>query len=221
MIAIIEFDTCHADGTERMLRALEASPSRASSAADIVSSDAIVIPNGRSFRRALKSLRELNLVPALTAAAQAGKAILGIGMGMHLLFDVSHEDGQHTCLGMIHGHVTRFDFGRHPAARHFSVPHQGWNRLAGCFDHPLLQGLSPDDFLYFHHSHHASPLSPKATLASCLHGIEFAAVAQQRNAVGVQFLPERSEAAGITFLRNFLSPAWCHNRDTAGAEYAA
>lgn len=219
MIAILDIETGMLDGIERALSALGENVVRASAPAELDRVDAIILPHCRSFRRALRQMRDHRLAAAIHAAADAGAGILGIGAGLHMLLDVSHEDGQHTGLGLIHGRVACFDFGRHPAARHFSSPHQGWNRLSWRGEPPLKRGLTADDYYYFDHSHHAEPVHPGATLATCMHGVEFPAVVARQHVVGVQFLPERSEAAGATFLRNFLDVTGGQRR--SGADRAA
>jgi glutamine amidotransferase len=163
----------------------------------------IVLPENRSFSRMIRSLRDLALIGPLLRAAADGRPILGISHGMHLLLDVSFEEGQHTGLGLVHGSAARFDLGEHPAARHFSIPHQGWSQVNWTGDCPLTAGLRSGEPFYFDHAYHAEPLDHRVVHARCNHGIDFSAVIWKGRVFGIQFLPEKSEDAGLKVLANF------------------
>jgi len=97
------------------------------------------------------------------AAAGAGKPLLGICVGLQLLFDESEEMGQHTGLGILPGRVVRFPAG-------LTVPHMGWNQIEPVREHPLLEAISPGDFAYFAHSYYAVPASPTDVIARTDYG---------------------------------------------------
>jgi glutamine amidotransferase len=122
--------------------------------------------------------------------------VLGICLGMQLLFESSAEGGVPS-LGLLAGRVDRL-----PEAPGITVPHMGWNTVEVLRPSPLLRGLAADSRFYFVHSY-AAPLN-EFTVAQCTHGMPFAAVVQRGNFAGVQFHPERSGAAGAQLLRNFL-----------------
>jgi glutamine amidotransferase len=122
--------------------------------------------------------------------------LLGICLGMQLLFDSSAE-GDVECLGLLRGRV-----GKMPEASGVRVPHMGWNRLWPTRASSLLDGVSPGAQAYFVHSY-AAPVTPDC-LASCGHGGDFAAMVQRGNVAGAQFHPERSAAVGERLLGNFL-----------------
>jgi len=153
----------------------------------------VVLPGVGAAAPGMQRLREAGLdrlIPTLT------QPVLGVCLGMQLLFDASAE-GDTTCLGILRGKLSRFD-----GARCGRVPHMGWNRVDTIKPSPLLAGLERDAFAYIVHSY-AAPVTA-ATVASCDYGGAFAAVVSERNFHGAQFHPERSAAVGARLLANFL-----------------
>ena len=154
----------------------------------------VILPGVGAAAPGMARLRERGLdavIPALT------QPVLGICLGMQLLFDRS-EESDTQCLGIVPGVVRQFD-----RARCGRVPHMGWNRLdPRVADSPLLRGLGDDAYAYFVHSYAAEP--NEATIASCDYGGPFAAVVSRGNFHGAQFHPERSARTGAQLLKNFL-----------------
>jgi glutamine amidotransferase len=142
----------------------------------------------------MQRLRQDGLQAVLPALAQP---VLGICLGMQLLFDASDE-GTTPCLGIIPGRAVRFT-----ARPGHPVPHIGWNTLDIERDCALLEGVTPGDYAYFVHSY-ALPVSA-ATVASTRYESTFSACVQHRNFFGAQFHPERSAAVGARLLHNFLA----------------
>lgn len=170
---------------------------------DLERADRIILPDAENFAGLVRWLRDERLVGPLLQAADEGRPLLGVGRGLHVLLDLSYEDGQHTGLGLLHGKAVRFDFGHHPVAMHFVVPHRGWNQVHWSRPCPLLEGLQSGSYCYFNHACHAEPLEASDAVAQGNHGIDFCAVMRHERIYGVQFLPERSDEAGRTVLRNF------------------
>lgn len=154
----------------------------------------LVLPGVGAAGTAMARLRETGLDTLLPRTTQP---LLGICVGMQLLFDGS-EEGDTACLGMLPGVVRKL-----AAGEGVRVPHMGWNRLRARTAHPLLDGLD-GEHVYFVHSYAATP--DATTLAEATHGAPFAAVAARGRVAGAQFHPERSAAAGARLLANFL--AW-------------
>jgi imidazole glycerol-phosphate synthase subunit HisH len=144
----------------------------------------------------MKRLRERNLLESVRALTQP---VLGICLGMQLLFDSSAE-GETVSLGLIPGRVSRI-----PGAPGITVPHMGWNTVSRRRESRLLEGIPADARFYFVHSF-AGPIN-EHTVASAEHGVEFAAVVERGNFSGVQFHPERSGDAGARLLQNFVGKA--------------
>jgi imidazole glycerol-phosphate synthase subunit HisH len=153
----------------------------------------LILPGVGAAADAMARLRQHGLDVLIPSLQQP---LLGICLGMQLLFDASDE-GRSTCLGIVPGHAERFA----PAAGR-PVPHMGWNTLTIERAHPLLTGLSPGDYAYFVHSYALAPSS--TTLATCEYGETFSACVQWRNFYGTQFHPERSAGVGARLLQNFL-----------------
>jgi glutamine amidotransferase len=132
----------------------------------------------------------------LLAAARAGTPLLGICIGMQVLFEESEEHGRHAGLGLLPGRVRRFDDG-------LLVPHMGWNALRRRRAHPLLEGLQDPAYVYFVHSYFCDAPA-EDTLAGADYGRDFAAVVGRANVLGVQFHPEKSQAVGLRMIANFV-----------------
>ena len=168
---------------------------RLSADAGVISgADRVILPGVGAAPVGMRRLHELGLVEVVRNLTQP---LLGICLGMQLLFE-SSDEGDVECLGLLPGRVTRLQ--PQPGVR---VPHMGWNRLDALRDDPLLAGLEADASAYFVHSY-AAPVTAD-TVAICTHGIDFAAVVRRGHCQGAQFHPERSAAVGARLLENFLS----------------
>ena len=143
----------------------------------------------------MRRLRELGLVDVLT---QVQAPLLGVCLGMQLLFDRSEEDGGVETLGLVPGEVVGI-----PPRPGVRVPHMGWNTLTDLADDPILTGIEAGERAYFVHSF-AAPTGPH-TLASTEHGTPWTAVVRSGLRWGAQFHPERSAGLGARLLRNFLT----------------
>jgi glutamine amidotransferase len=160
----------------------------------IASADRVILPGVGAAGPGMARLRELELVEVVRAVRQP---LLGVCLGMQLLFDSSEEDDT-RCLGLVPGRVRKL------AGREgIRVPHMGWNTLKPLRDDSLLSGVQAGAQAYFVHSY-VAPVS-EDTLATSSHGEEFAAVVRHGNCWGAQFHPERSAAVGARLLENFLS----------------
>jgi glutamine amidotransferase len=128
--------------------------------------------------------------------------MLGICLGMQLLFDSSEEFGTHEGLGLIKGHVQVFDTSRflHP----LKVPHMGWNRIF-TKEHPLFENLEGDHYLYFVHSYHAVCDNPDDIIGWTEYGYRFTSAVAHNNILGIQPHPEKSHKNGLQILKNFIN----------------
>ena len=168
--------------------------------------DTLVLPGDGAFGAAMDELRQRGLLPVLQEAVEQGRTLLGICVGMQLLFDHSEEHGSHRGLGLLPGRVRRFK-GELP------VPHMGWNRLRRRQPHPLLEGLEDGAYVYFVHSYYCEA-KDDVVVASSDYGVDFAAIVGKGNVLGVQFHPEKSQGVGLRMIDNFVrlcrreTPAW-------------
>jgi glutamine amidotransferase len=160
---------------------------------EIRGADRVILPGVGAALPAMARLNELGLVPVLRTLEPP---LLGICLGMQLLFE-SSEEGDVACLGLLPGVVARM-----PESPGVRVPHMGWNRLQRRADSPLLDGIDEGSQAYFVHSF-AAPVTADC-VASCGHGQPFAAVVQRGRVAGAQFHPERSAAVGARLIENFL-----------------
>lgn len=191
------------------LERLGAKATVSTDAGEIAGADRVILPGVGSAGRAMARLHELNLVDALR---ELQRPLLGICLGMQLLYE-SSEEGDVACLGVIDGRVTRLrpqaaapaasGEPATPPAGAIRVPHMGWNGLNVARHDPLLAGIDEGAPVYFVHSY-AAPLTANA-LATCRHGREFPAVVGCGNRYGMQFHPERSGPVGSRLLANFMA----------------
>jgi glutamine amidotransferase len=192
-LAIIDSGGANIGSVMHALRRLGAEPVFTADADTIRTAERVLLPGVGAAGAAMTRLRELGLVKCIQDLRQP---VLGICLGMQLLFEKSEEDNT-ACLGIIPGVLKKL----RPSAG-IRVPHMGWNTTAANLADPLLAGLPENPWFYFVHSYRA-PVGP-ATLATCLHGEPFAAIVRQGNFCGAQFHPERSARNGARLLANFL-----------------
>ncbi|WP_298575668.1 imidazole glycerol phosphate synthase subunit HisH [uncultured Luteimonas sp.] len=176
------------------LQRLGVEPELSADAATIRDADRVVLPGVSTAATVMGRLRELGLVETLRGLRQP---LLGVCVGMQLLFDHSEEDDT-PCLGLLAGQVRRI-----PGSPGIRVPHMGWNRLQLHRADPLLDGFAEGEYAYFVHSFAADQGAD--CIASTHHGQPFAAIVRRGNIMGAQFHPERSAVAGARLLHNFLS----------------
>lgn len=169
----------------------------------IAEAERLVLPGVGAFGACADELRRRGLARLVVERAEAGVPLLGVCVGMQLLFESSEERGEHAGLGLLPGRVVRFPDRLGADGARQKVPHMGWNRLDIVNNHPVLDGTSP--YVYFVHSYHAHA-EPGDVLATATYGGAFAAVVGRGNVVGVQFHPEKSASSGLAMLRRFA--AW-------------
>ena len=158
--------------------------------------DALVLPGDGAFGATMDEIRDRGLERPILDSAVGGKPLLGICIGMQILFEESEEHGRHRGLGLLSGRVRRID-GDLP------VPHMGWNRLRRRREHPLLRGIDDGAHVYFVHSYYCDA-SADDTIAWTDYGRDLAAVVGRGNVVGVQFHPEKSQTVGLRMLENWV-----------------
>ena len=172
----------------------------------IASADAVILPGVGAYGDAMAMLRRLDLVQPLRDLAEAGRPLMGICLGLQLLFSESTEFGSHQGLGIIPGRVVKFE-GLDAGAK---VPQVGWNAVrrpgrAGDSDpwqNTPLQGMADGQYMYFVHSYYARPDNPEVILSTTVYGgLEFCSSVRRGNVIAFQFHPERSGPAGLAIYR--------------------
>ncbi|HEY7911939.1 MAG TPA: imidazole glycerol phosphate synthase subunit HisH [Blastocatellia bacterium] len=197
MVAIINYGVGNLRSVEK---AFEAVGARASVTADpgaIREAEKLVLPGVGAFGECISRLRSSRLDDLVLEAAEAGKPVLGLCVGLQLMFDEGHEFGVHRGLGLMRGRVVRFpENGPH-------VPQIGWNQIENVREHPLMEGLPDGTYFYFVHSYHIEAEEPQDVLAETEYGIRYPSICARGSIAGVQFHPEKSQAAGLRLLANF------------------
>ena len=193
-IALVDSGGTNIGSVTYALERLGASARLTSDRGDILAADRVILPGVGAAAAGMRRLREAGLVETLH---EVQAPLLGVCLGMQLLFDRSEEDGGVQTLGLIPGDVVAI-----PPAPGVRVPHMGWNALESLADDPLLRGIEPGERAYFVHSY-AAPAGPH-TIATTSHGGVWSAVVRDGLRWGAQFHPERSARVGARLLRNFL-----------------
>lgn len=168
---------------------------------------AVVLPGQGAFGDSVNNLRRQQLDAPLLDAVHTGLPLLGICVGMQLLFDSSEEMGQHEGLHLIPGQVRRFPEQMPDpadAGRTLRVPQIGWNQLHVHRADPLLDGVPDGAYAYFAHSYYCDAADSSAVLATTDYGCDYASIVRYRNAWGIQPHPEKSHTVGLRILGNFM-----------------
>jgi glutamine amidotransferase len=174
---------------------------------ELHAADALVVPGVGAFPLAMANLRELGLAELIRTRAHQGTPILGICLGMQLLFERSEELGSTAGLGLIAGEVGWLDTGG------LRIPHIGWNEVRFERSSPLTDGLPAPGCAFYHvHSLAARPSDPADVVGRTEYGERFATIVARESVFGVQFHPEKSSAHGLRMLRNFASLSMAGSR---------
>ncbi|MEK4003365.1 imidazole glycerol phosphate synthase subunit HisH [Paenibacillus sp. FSL H3-0333] len=197
-VAIVDYGMGNLHSVSKAVERLGYTSLVTSDAAEILAADSVILPGVGAFGDAMEHLRESGMDDVVRAAASAGQPVLGICLGMQLLFSSSEEHGEHKGLGLLPGAVVRF------APRDgYKVPHMGWNKLSFRQpESPLLAGLT-EGHVYFVHSYHALA-ADSDLLAVTDYGYPVTAIVGRDNVYGMQFHPEKSGELGMKLLGNFL-----------------
>jgi glutamine amidotransferase len=160
--------------------------------------DKLVLLGVGAFGYAMESLRKLGFDRLVIEAARAGKPIIGLCVGLQMMFDEGHEFGVHRGLGLLPGRVVKFPAG-------MRVPHVGWNQVEFKRTHPVFSDLPDQSFFYFVHSYYVETNDRSCVIGETEYESRFASVCGRANILGVQFHPEKSQTAGLKLLRNFAN----------------
>lgn len=194
--AVIDYDIGNLASVVQGLKYAGLEPFITREKEEILSSQAVVLPGVGAFAQGMENLNKYGLIPILHEVAAKNIPILGICLGMQLLFEESDEHGVHKGLGFLSGKVTRFPKG-------LKIPHMGWNTLDIKHNHPIMSDIPKESYVYFVHSYYAMVNKSQQIVASTQYGVEFPAIVCFNNIIGIQFHPEKSSRIGQKMLRNF------------------
>lgn len=198
-ITMIDYGIGNLRSVQKALEHVGAQVTLSDDAQDIRGARKLVLPGVGAFGAGMAALQQRNLIDAICDAVAAGVPLLGICLGMQLLFDDSEELGAHAGLGLIPGRVLRFQ------DEDLLVPHMGWNQITHDGSHPLLNGVPSGAHAYFVHSYYCRPDDPEIAIGLTEYGDSFAAIIAREHIYGLQFHPEKSQHVGLRILENYLN----------------
>lgn len=199
-VVVVDYGVCNLDSVRRALEECGASVDVTGDPEALASADRILLPGVGAFPVAMGNLVDRGLDEAVVREARAGAPLLGICLGMQLLATTGTEDGTADGLGLVPAVVERLE----PTDVDRRIPHVGWNEVTSVGDQPLFAGIAPGTDFYFVHSYQVRCADRSSVAATTPYAGGFVSAVHLENVHGVQFHPEKSQAAGFALLRNFL-----------------
>jgi len=195
-VAIIDYGVGNLRSVEKAFAAVGVDALVTSDKQTLRNAERLVLPGVGAFGACMRELKRTGLDELVLDRVEQGTPLLGVCVGMQMLFEESSEFGRTRGLGILKGSVQRF-------SAELNVPHVGWNQVSQKSSDPLFEGVLPDSFFYFVHSYYCEPSDPDVMVGQTDYGVSFASIVAERNVCGVQFHPEKSQEAGLRMLRNF------------------
>ena len=199
MIAIIDYGVGNLFSLRSSLKFIGEQAVVSGDAEEIRRADRLILPGVGAFSDAAAKLKDTGLDEVIRSEAASGKPIMGICLGMQLLFDKSYEYGEHEGLGLISGAVKPIS---DVIPRGLKIPHIGWNALIKKKEHPILRDVNEGECVYFVHSFYAADCE-SSVIATAEYGAQLTAAVADKNVIGCQFHPEKSGDVGMRILRAF------------------
>lgn len=199
MVAIIDYDAGNLKSVEKALGRLGEAAVITRDFHTILHADKVVLPGVGSFGMAMGQLKKYELDKVIRETADKGTPFLGICLGLQLLFEGSEESEGIEGLGILPGHIVRI-----PDAEGLKIPHIGWNSLMLQNNGRLFAGISDSTYVYFVHSYYLKASDEQIVKAAAEYGVRIHASVEQGNVFACQFHPEKSSAAGLKILENFI-----------------
>jgi glutamine amidotransferase len=205
MVTIIDYGIGNLRSIEKAFQRVGVEVLRTDDPQALREAERLVLPGVGAFGACIDEIRRRDLEAPIHEAVEGGIPLLGVCVGLQLLFETGLEKGVHDGLGLLPGRVLHFHDAPDGTAEDLVVPHMGWNTIEPTRAHPLLDGIGEAAYVYFVHSYHAEADAGDDVLATTTYGHDFPAVVQRENVFGVQFHPEKSQAAGLRLLENFAT----------------
>ena len=197
-VAIIDYGVGNLRSVEKAFLATGVHAVISSDVRELREAERLVLPGVGAFAACMNALREQGLDRLVTERVSAGTRLLGVCVGMQMLFEESEEFGHTAGLGFLPGRVRRF-------SDELVVPQVGWNQVRHRSPHSLFDQVPDESFFYFVHSYYCEPVEQHAAIGETDYGLSYASVVAQDNICGVQFHPEKSQTAGLRLLHNFAT----------------
>lgn len=202
MVAIVDYGVGNLFSLKSSLAAIGADVTVTSEKSELENADQIILPGVGAFEDAAKKLRDSGLDIVIKNLASKGKPLMGICLGMQLLFDKSFEYGEHEGLGLIKGNVVAI---KDAVSDTLKIPHIGWNPLIfKGSPSPIFRNINDGDCVYFVHSYYATDCD-SSVIATTEYGAELTAAVANKNVFGCQFHPEKSGTIGLDILKAFVN----------------
>lgn len=193
MNVILDYKVGNLDSIRRGLARAGIEAVITSDPATIAQAALLILPGVGAFGDAIADLRETGLVPLIEQHVTQGKPLIGVCLGMQLLFEASTEFGHHEGLGFLPGTVEKLEVDR-------KIPHMGWNALSIVQDDPVVANIKTGDYVYFVHSYYAKT-TPEVVIATTDYDVTIPAIVRKDNVIGMQFHPEKSGEVGLRLLK--------------------
>jgi glutamine amidotransferase len=198
-IAIIDYKMGNLRSVQKALEAVGGNAIVTRSPSTIRRADKVVLPGVGAIGDCMKHLKEYKLIDPILETIEENKPFLGICLGFQCLFDESYEFGRHKCLGVFPGKVVRFNL-----PKKYTIPHMGWNQIERNVRTPFLNGIRTETNFYFVHSYYPVTEDKKIIATKTQYGKKFVSSIAYKNLFACQFHPEKSQAAGLKLLENFV-----------------
>jgi glutamine amidotransferase len=195
-VAIIDYGVGNLRSVEKAFAAMGCDAIVTGNDRELRDAKRLVLPGVGAFGACMQALTERGFDSLVRERVRQGIPLLGVCVGMQMLFEESDEFGHTAGLGLLRGCVRRF-------SNDLVVPQVGWNQISQRTTHTLFEGITDQSFFYFVHSYFCAPVDDSTIIGETEYGISYASVVAQLNICGVQFHPEKSQAAGLQLLRNF------------------
>lgn len=205
MVGVIDYDAGNVKSVMKAVERLGGNPVLTSDVKVLDGCSSLILPGVGSFGKAVQNLKSGELDRYIKKAVSEGRLLLGICLGMQMLFDRSYEDGEWDGLGLIGGEVVRF--GKENDAswdESNKIPHMGWNQLVKNREDRIADGVADGEYAYFVHSYYAVPKNWEDVVYYADYSVRVPGVVRRDNVIGMQFHPEKSSDTGMHLLRNFL-----------------
>ena len=198
MTALIDYGVGNLYSVEKAVAAVGGEVRITSSAEDLQKADRLILPGVGAFGDCMKNLEETGLIPTICEQIRQKKFLLGICVGLQILFESSEESPNVSGLGIFKGRVKKIN------ADNLKIPHMGWNSVKSKNSSKLMRELKETPYFYFVHSYHAEPTERSIIAATTDYGETLTAAVSRDNIFAVQFHPEKSGDVGLQVLKNFI-----------------
>jgi glutamine amidotransferase len=198
VIALIDYGIGNLRSVQKALEAVGGEVCLTSQKDEILEAEKAVLPGVGAFGDGMQGLQQRGLLPAIESLVDRETPLLGICLGMQLLFETSLERGEHLGLGLLAGQVMAFESDR------LKIPQTGWNQILPERESILLAGIPQGSYAYFNHGFYCQPADEEVIVASTQYGIRYSSIVARGRLYGVQFHPEKSQSVGLQILKNFV-----------------